>query len=104
MSTESARSAVEPARRAAPSSTTNMAALIQSTISRTRRWVWDVTATAWQQSVIGPGADRDPTGYSARTRWTIWTAAEPSPTAAATRFMLPARTAPTENTLGRLVS
>jgi hypothetical protein len=32
---------------------------------------------------------------------TSWTAAEPSPTADATRFMLPARTSPTANTLGQ---
>jgi hypothetical protein len=42
--------------------------------------------------------------YSARTLWTNWTAIDPSPTAAATRFMLPDRTSPTANTPGRLVS
>ena len=42
--------------------------------------------------------------YSARTLWTNWTAIDPSPTAAATRFMLPDRTSPTAKTPGRLVS
>src|SRR5690242_18818735 len=42
--------------------------------------------------------------HSAITLWTVWTAADPSPTADATRFMLPARTSPTANTLGTLVS
>src|ERR1039458_10320842 len=42
--------------------------------------------------------------YSARTLWTNWTAIDPSPTAEATRFTLPARTSPTANTPGRLVS
>ncbi len=42
--------------------------------------------------------------YSAKTRCTNWTAMDPSPTAAATRFKLPARTSPTANTPGRLVS
>lgn len=42
--------------------------------------------------------------YSARTLWTNWTAIDPSPTAAATRFMLPERTSPTAKTPGRLVS
>jgi hypothetical protein len=42
--------------------------------------------------------------YSARTLWTNCTAIDPSPTAAATRFMLPDRTSPTANTPGRLVS
>jgi len=41
--------------------------------------------------------------YSARTLWTNCTI-DPSPTAAATRFMLPERTSPTANTPGRLVS
>ena len=43
-------------------------------------------------------------GYSAKTRWTNATAIEPSPTADATRLMLPPRTSPTANTPGRLVS
>ena len=34
-------------------------------------------------------------GYSASTRWTSCTQTEPSPTAAATRFTLFARTSPT---------
>jgi hypothetical protein len=42
--------------------------------------------------------------YSARTLWTNCTAIDPSPTAAATRFMLPDRTSPTAKTPGRLVS
>ncbi len=42
--------------------------------------------------------------YSARTLWTNWTAIDPSPTAAATRFMLPERTSPTAKIPGRLVS
>lgn len=42
--------------------------------------------------------------YSAKTLWTNWTAIDPSPTAAATRFMLPDRTSPTAKTPGKLVS
>src|SRR5579872_220428 len=42
--------------------------------------------------------------YSARTLWTNCTAMDPSPTAEATRFTLPARISPTANTAGRLVS
>jgi hypothetical protein len=42
--------------------------------------------------------------YSAKTLWTNCTAIDPSPTAAATRFMLPDRTSPTAKTPGRLVS
>src|SRR5438105_3055437 len=42
--------------------------------------------------------------YSASTLCTSWTQTEPSPTAAATRFTLFARTSPTANTPGRLVS
>src|SRR6476659_3252354 len=42
--------------------------------------------------------------YSFRTRCTNATAVDPSPTADATRFMLPERTSPTANTPGRLVS
>ena len=42
--------------------------------------------------------------YSASTRWTNETAIEPSPTADATRLMLPDRTSPTANTPGREVS
>jgi hypothetical protein len=42
--------------------------------------------------------------YSARTLWTNCTAIDPSPTAAATRFMLPDRTSPTAKTPGKLVS
>lgn len=42
--------------------------------------------------------------YSAKTLWTNCTAIDPSPTAAATRFMLPDRTSPTAKMPGRLVS
>ena len=42
--------------------------------------------------------------HSASTRWTNEIAIEPSPTAEATRLILPARTSPTANTPGRLVS
>src|SRR5262249_43120009 len=42
--------------------------------------------------------------YSASTLWTSWMQTEPSPTAAATRLTLLARTSPTANTPGRLVS
>jgi hypothetical protein len=41
---------------------------------------------------------------SANTRCTNEIAIEPSPTAEATRFTLPARTSPTANTPGKLVS
>ena len=50
------------------------------------------------------GAGALPPGHSARTRWTDCTQTEPSPTADATRFTLPARTSPTAKTPGRLVS
>ena len=42
--------------------------------------------------------------YSLSTWWTKATAIDPSPTADATRLMLPPRTSPTANTPGRLVS
>ena len=42
--------------------------------------------------------------YSASTRWTNEIAIDPSPTADATRLMLPRRTSPTANTPGRDVS
>lgn len=42
--------------------------------------------------------------YSAKTLCTNWTAIDPSPTAAATRFILPDRTSPTAKTPGKLVS
>src|SRR5713226_7239293 len=42
--------------------------------------------------------------YSERKRWTSWMDVEPSPTAAATRFVLPERTSPTAKTPGTLVS
>src|SRR5437879_111826 len=42
--------------------------------------------------------------YSWSTLWTKATAIDPSPTADATRLMLPPRTSPTANTPGRLVS
>src|SRR5919109_3807507 len=42
--------------------------------------------------------------YSCKTWWTKEIAIEPSPTAEATRFTLPARTSPTAKTPGRLVS
>ena len=41
---------------------------------------------------------------SAKNRWTRWTAMEPSPTAEATRFMLPDRLSPTAKRPGTLVS
>ena len=41
---------------------------------------------------------------SASTRCTKWTEIDPSPTADATRFTLPARASPTANTPGKLVS
>src|SRR6188508_293704 len=50
------------------------------------------------------GHGDSPVNYSASTRCTKETAIEPSPTADATRLMLPARTSPTANTPGRLVS
>jgi hypothetical protein len=53
---------------------------------------------------VAAGTSRLLVLYSARTLWTNCTAIEPSPTAAATRFMLPDRTSPTANTPGRLVS
>src|SRR5262249_41133265 len=42
--------------------------------------------------------------YSCSTWWTNDTAIDPSPTADATRLMLPPRASPTANTPGRLVS
>src|SRR4051794_32782565 len=42
--------------------------------------------------------------HSCNTRWTKEIAMEPSPTAEATRLTLPARTSPTANIPGRLVS
>src|SRR5882762_3055694 len=42
--------------------------------------------------------------YSASTLCTSWMQTEPSPTAEATRLVLCARTSPTANTPGRLVS
>src|SRR5262249_19132448 len=42
--------------------------------------------------------------HSARTLWTSWTHVAPSPTAEATRLMLPQRASPTTKTPGRLVS
>src|SRR5882762_17075 len=43
-------------------------------------------------------------GYSARIWCTVATAIDPSPTADATRLVLPLRTSPTARTPGRLVS
>src|SRR5215212_2935053 len=42
--------------------------------------------------------------HSCRTWWTNEIAIDPSPTADATRLMLPPRTSPTANTPGKLVS
>src|SRR6185503_17567983 len=50
------------------------------------------------------GHGDSPVNYSASTRCTKETAIEPSPTADATRLMLPLRTSPTAKTPGRLVS
>src|SRR5262249_40525925 len=50
-----------------------------------------------------PGLTR-PKRHSASTLCTSWMQTEPSPTAAATRLRLPARTSPTAKTPGRFVS
>src|SRR5574338_108139 len=53
MSTESARSAVEPASSPALNSVRNMTALMHNTTSRIRRWSRGTSATS-QQSFISP--------------------------------------------------
>ena len=65
------------------------------------RWPEFIRAkrTFYPDALLTPGRS-----YSCSTWWTKETAIEPSPTAEATRLTLPARTSPTANTPGRLVS